>query len=160
MHLNFAYSSNGEGFVEHDFLTGKEKTLSLDAFPSPDELILREEKPLSDKGKAILNTPLNLEQKAPRYYQENAINAICNSYANEQKHILLVMATGTGKTFTAFQIVNKLFKNGVNKILYLADRNNLIDQTLNNDFKSLAKVATIIAFSISFDLASISSLLN
>lgn len=105
---------------------------------------MREEKPLSDKGKAILNTPLNLEQKAPRYYQENAINAVCNSYANEQKRILLVMATGTGKTFTVFQIVNKLFKNGVNKILYLADRNNLIDQTLNNDFKSLAKIATIV----------------
>ena len=144
LHINFAYSSNGAGFIEHDFITGHERALSLDEFPSPDELVLREQSLLTQKQKNILNTPLFLENKSPRYYQENAINAVCSAYANSQKRILLVMATGTGKTFTAFQIVNKLLKNGANRILYLADRNNLIDQTLKNDFKSLEKYATIV----------------
>ena len=144
LHLKFAYSTNGSGFVEHDFTTGLERNLTMDEFPSPQELFLREQKQLSPKCKAILNTPLFLDNKKARYYQENAINAVCSAYANGEKRILLVMATGTGKTFTAFQIVNRLFKNGANRILYLADRNNLIDQTLNNDFKSLANIATIV----------------
>lgn len=143
----FAYSSNGDGFVEHDFLTGKERDLTLDEFPTKDELLNRWQKAkgYTEKQKKIINQPYywNQETHAPRYYQRIAINRTIEAVAQGKDRILLVMATGTGKTFTAFQIMERLFKSGAKKkILYLADRNVLIDQTMNQDFKPFQKVMT------------------
>lgn len=140
----FAYSSNGKGFVEYDFFTGKIKELKLDEFPTQEELIVRylQGKNLSQHQAKLLQTPYFLEEKDPRYYQANAINRAFEAIIKGQKRILLVMATGTGKTYTAFQIVHRLYKaKMVKKILYLADRNILIDQSVQNDFKSFKKNA-------------------
>lgn len=143
----FAYSSNGSGFVEHDMIKGTEKEISLTEFPSPDELWDRyiEEKDISDED--IISEPYYIGdgflRKTPRYYQRIAINRTIEAIANGKNRILLVMATGTGKTFTAFQIAHRLWKSGTKKkILYLADRNILIDQTMEQDFKPFEKVMT------------------
>ena len=141
--IPFVYSSNGDGFLEHD-RTGKgavvERYLDLDAFPSPEELWRRY---CAWKGIGPAIEPIvtqsywsDASDKAPRYYQSKAINRAVTAVAQGQQRALLVMATGTGKTFTAFQIIWRLWKAGVKKrILFLADRNILVDQTKTNDFK-------------------------
>lgn len=145
--LFFAYSSNGEAFFEHDLLTGKERTLPLDMFPTCEELKRRiqDHKLLSPEAQSVVNQPYysNSDTYPPRYYQRIAINRTVEAIARGQKRILLVMATGTGKTYTAFQIIHRLHKsNNKKRILYLADRNNLIDQTMRQDFKPFSKFMT------------------
>ena len=144
----FAYSSNGDAFQEHDLLTGLERTLPMDAFPTVEELAARWEseanggKGLSADEKKIIAEPYYSSQNTydPRYYQRNAVNRAVEAIARGQKRLLLVMATGTGKTYTAFQIVYRLLKSGqCKKILYLADRNNLVDQSILQDFSPLEK---------------------
>jgi type I restriction enzyme R subunit len=150
----FVFSSNGDGFVFHD-RTGIspqiETNLALDAFPSPDTLWkqYRTWKGLAPAQEAIVLQPYfdDGSGKEPRYYQRNAINAAVEAIAKGQDRILLVMATGTGKTYTAFQIIWRLWKAGQKKrILFLADRNVLIDQTMVNDFRpfgaAMAKLST------------------
>lgn len=148
MDVPFAFSSNGFGYQEYDFLTGKERALSIDEFPTKDELYSRFLKEindghgLSDKEKKVIEQPFCTGKDIfpPRYYQRNAINRTVNAVAQGKKRLLLVMATGTGKTYTAFQIVYRLLKAGlVKKVLYLADRNILIDQSIQQDFKPLNK---------------------
>lgn len=145
--VKFAYSSNGDAFIEHDFLTGKETEIPLDAFPTKEELIerLRANDKLTAEQQHIVDEPYYFDQdsKEPRYYQRIAINRTVEAVAKGQNRILLVMATGTGKTFTAFQIIHRLTKSGAKKkVLYLADRNILIDQTMVQDFRPFKKVMT------------------
>lgn len=194
--VHFAYSSNGQGFKEFDFFTGKQRKLKLNEFPSEEELLerfykgranaskeledLQEniqnlekkilEKPdnekelieelenlkkelekfdyrdlIGDDYKELFNKPFDLSENKPRYYQVAAVNKALEAIAAGQRRILLVMATGTGKTRVAYELINRLFKAGkIKRVLYLADRNILIEQTLKNDFKSLAKEATTI----------------
>lgn len=147
----FAYSSNGDGFQEHDFLTGNERFISLDDFPSPEELVARWESgaSITPQQKAIIDQPYYSSATTydPRYYQRNAINRTVEAIANGQNRLLLVMATGTGKTYTAFQIVYRLLKSGMKKkVLYLADRNILVDQTIQQDFAPLEKTIHKINF--------------
>ncbi|HHX62002.1 MAG TPA: DEAD/DEAH box helicase family protein [Epulopiscium sp.] len=138
--IPFVYSSNGDGFIEHNRLTGKERELRLDEFPNPQTLWLRYK---MGKGIEIEQEETVIEDyffdtsgKTPRYYQRVAINRTVEAIAKGQNRILLVMATGTGKTYTAFQIIYRLWKSKTKKrILFLADRNILIDQTMSNDFK-------------------------
>lgn len=145
----FAYSSNGDGFREHDFLTGAERDIKLADFPTPDELYARYKKGanagngLNSEEEAIIQQPYYSSQNTypPRYYQRIAVNRTLDAIARGQDRILLVMATGTGKTYTAFQIVYRLLKSGMKKkILYLADRNILVDQSIQQDFSPLEKV--------------------
>ncbi|MDE6035331.1 MAG: DEAD/DEAH box helicase family protein [Ruminococcus sp.] len=149
MDVPFAYSSNGDAFYEHDMLTGKEREVSLDDFPTPDDLISRYKananggNGLTENELDIINQPYYSSQKThePRYYQRVAVNRTVEAIAREQDKLLLVMATGTGKTYTAFQIVYRLLKSGMKqKILYLADRNILVDQSIQQDFAPLEKV--------------------
>lgn len=151
----FAYSSNGDAFYEHDFLTGMERQIALDEFPSYDELVKRfkEEsnggRGVSDEEMAIIHQPYYTSQNTypPRYYQRIAINRTVDAIAKGQDRLLLVMATGTGKTYTAFQIVYRLLKSGMKKkILYLADRNILVDQSIQQDFSPLEKTIHKINF--------------
>lgn len=140
----FAYSSNGDAFEEYDFITGIESTIPLDQFPTMDELKARwkQEANITDAEEKIINQPLYSSQKThtPRYYQLNAINKTVEAIARGQDRLLLVMATGTGKTYTAFQIVYRLLKSGMKrKVLYLADRNVLVDQSIDQDFQPLVK---------------------
>ncbi len=146
----FVFSSNGDGFLLHD-RTGQgttvEQHLTLDQFPSPDELWRRYSawKALTPASEAIVTQDYYSDGsgKVPRYYQVNAINRVVEAAAKGQDRILLVMATGTGKTYTAFQIIWRLWKAGVKKrILFLADRNILVDQTKTNDFKPFAGAMT------------------
>ena len=154
--VKFAYSSNGEGFAEHDFLTGKERTFALDEFPTKEELIERfkseanDGNGLNEQELAVINQPFCTGQNIfpPRYYQRNAVNRTVDTIAKGQNRVLLVMATGTGKTYTAFQIVWRLLKSGLKKkVLYLADRNILVDQSIQQDFKPLNKVTRKIDYS-------------
>ncbi len=147
--IPFAYSSNGEGFEEFDYLTGVERSLSLEEFPSKKELIKRYFKELNggkgitEQERKILDQPLYSSQNTfpPRFYQRIAINKILRAIAHGRNRLLLVMATGTGKTYTAFQIVYRLLQSGLkSKILYLADRNVLVDQSIKQDFSPLKKV--------------------
>lgn len=144
--LHFAYSSNGEKFVEHDLFTGKERTLEMNEFPSVLELKerLKENTHLSTQAQEIIDIPYYTDSDSfsPRYYQRIAINRTVEAVAKGQKRVLLVMATGTGKTYTAFQIIHRLHKAGSKRILYLADRNILIDQTMKQDFKPFRKFMT------------------
>lgn len=151
----FAYSSNGDGFREHDFLTGQERDLTLDEFPTPEELTARWEQNanggigVSEDEKTIINQPYYSDQNTyePRYYQRNAVNRTVEAIAKGQNRLLLVMATGTGKTYTAFQIVYRLLKSGLKKkVLYLADRNILVDQSIQQDFSPLKKTIHKINF--------------
>src|SRR3984893_519375 len=154
LEIPFVFSSNGDGFIFHDRSGGsaeKEGGLGLDAFPSPTNLWMRY---AAWKGLTSEAEQLVLQDyfddgsgKAPRYYQVNAVNAAIEAIAKGRERILLVMATGTGKTYTAFQIIWRLWKAGRKKrILYLADRNVLIDQTMVNDFRpfgtAMAKLST------------------
>ncbi len=154
LNIPFVFSSNGDGFVFHDRTrtTGAiETNLVLDAFPSPQELWsrYRDWKGLSpDEEKIVLQDYFDDGSgKTPRYYQVNAVNATIEAIAKGQDRILLVMATGTGKTYTAFQIIWRLWKAGRKKrILFLADRTVLVDQTMVNDFRpfgqAMAKLST------------------
>lgn len=154
--LPFAYSSNGDAFYEHDFLTGKEQQLALDKFPTQDELVARYYAELnggegiSDLEKKIVSQPYYSSQNTypPRYYQRNAVNRTVEAIAKGQQRLLLVMATGTGKTYTAFQIVYRLLRSDLKKrILYLADRNILVDQSILQDFAPLEKTIYKVDFS-------------
>lgn len=148
LQVPFVYSSNGDKFVEHDFLTGEERKIPLDEFPTKEELLVRYKcdsnngKGLTENEIKIYNVPYYTSQNSysPRYYQVNAINKTVNAVINGQDRILLAMATGTGKTYVAFQIIYRLLKGGFKKkILYLADRNNLVDQSIKQDFRPLEK---------------------
>nr|MCR5137055.1 DEAD/DEAH box helicase family protein [Oscillospiraceae bacterium] len=147
--LPFAYSSNGDGFMEHDFLTGRERELGLDEFPTEEELTARYRAErnggtgITPAQQKVLDQPYYSSQNTypPRYYQRIAINRTLDAIAQGQQRLLLVMATGTGKTYTAFQIVYRLLQCGMKrKILYLADRNILVDQSIQQDFAPLEKV--------------------
>jgi len=148
LNVPFAYSSNGKGFIEHDFFTGSEIELELSQFPSEKELWSRyiAAKGLNSAQENIITEPDHYDvfsQKKPRYYQRIAIDKTIEAISKGQKRILLVMATGTGKTFTAFQIIWKLLKTKtVKRVLYLADRNILIDQTMQQDFRPFEKIMT------------------
>lgn len=147
LNIPFAYSSNGDSFVEHDMLTGKERELSLEDFPSKEELWNRQNNvgDYSEEQLTAINEPYYFERGyyAPRYYQQIAINKSVEAIANGQNRVLLVMATGTGKTSVAFQIVYRLMKAGLKKrVLYLADRNILIDQAMMKDFSPLGEDST------------------
>lgn len=143
----FAYASNGLGFREHDMITGAEREFPTSEFPTLDKLKERviKEKRLTAEQQEVINEPYFFDQYShePRYYQRIAINRTIEAIAKGQERILLVMATGTGKTFTAFQIIWRLHKAGLKKrVLYLADRNVLIDQTMAQDFKPFQKIMT------------------
>ncbi|MES2000647.1 MAG: DEAD/DEAH box helicase family protein [Pseudomonadota bacterium] len=150
----FVFSSNGDGFLLHDCTGLADKTeqvLALDDFPSPAQLWQRY---CQWKGLETVEARHTVEMsyyddgtsRAPRYYQANAINNTVEAVAKGQQRILLVMATGTGKTYTAFQIIWRLWKSGTKKrILFLADRNILVDQTKNNDFKPFGAAMTKIS---------------
>ena len=148
MDVPFAYSSNGLGFQEYDFLTGKERAFGMDEFPTKEELYTRyfsevnDGQGVTDEEMKVIEQPYCTGQDIfpPRYYQRNAVNRTVNAVAQGRNRLLLVMATGTGKTYTAFQIVYRLLKAGlVKKVLYLADRNVLVDQSIQQDFKPLGK---------------------
>jgi type I restriction enzyme, R subunit len=154
LNIPFVFSSNGDGFVFHD-RTGQsipiEANLGLDAFPSPADLWARYRawKGLdADAEQIVLQDYFDDGSgRAPRYYQVNAVNAAIEAIAKGRDRVLLVMATGTGKTYTAFQIIWRLWKAGRKKrILFLADRNVLIDQTMVGDFRpfrgKMAKLST------------------
>lgn len=144
------FSSNGDGFLFHDRNTGTEIELDIDNFPSPTELW---EKYKQYKG---ITTPeaekivgqdyfFDGSTRKPRYYQQIAVNRTVEAIANGQNRILLVMATGTGKTYTSFQIIHRLWKSGAKKrILFLADRTALIDQTKRGDFKHFKDKMTVV----------------
>lgn len=166
MDLPFAYSSNGDAFFEHDFLTGQERQISIDQFPTQDELIARYYKEINggngftENEKKIVNQPYYSSQNTypPRYYQRNAVNRTVEAIARGQERLLLVMATGTGKTYTAFQIVYRLLRSDIKKrILYLADRNILVDQSILQDFAPLEKTIYKVDFSDKDCLNKISS---
>ena len=154
LNIPFVFSSNGDGFVFHDrtgMSSEKEASLTLDQFPTPADLWekYRVWKGLTpDEEKIVLQDYFDDGSgKAPRYYQCNAVNAAIEAIAKGQNRVLLVMATGTGKTYTAFQIIWRLWKAGRKKrILFLADRNVLVDQTMVNDFRpfgaAMAKLST------------------
>ena len=154
LNIPFVFSSNGDGFVFHD-RTGMnaqtEATLALDGFPTPGDLWNRYRawKGLTAEAEEVFLQDYfdDASDKAPRYYQVNAINAAIEAIAKGRDRILLVMATGTGKTYTAFQIIWRLWKAGrKRRILFLADRNVLVDQTMVNDFRpfgaAMAKLST------------------
>ena len=156
LRIPFAFSSNGDGFVFHDRTgasTPPEVNLPLDAFPSPDDLWgrYRRWKELTPEAEEIVLQDYFEDGggKTPRYYQANAVNAAIEAIAKGQDRILLVMATGTGKTYTAFQIIWRLWKARRKKrILFLADRNVLVDQTMANDFRPFGGAMTKLSRSI------------
>lgn len=139
--VRFVFTSNGDGFLFYDMKTGEQKKLALDEFPSPQEMFDKQYKDDIDNSKSfetIINTPYYFSEEsfAPRNYQRIAINRTVEAIARGKDRALLVMATGTGKTYMAFQIIWRLWKSGLKKkILYLADRNILVDQTIIGDFK-------------------------
>ncbi|HLP87288.1 MAG TPA: DEAD/DEAH box helicase family protein [Nostocaceae cyanobacterium] len=146
----FIFSSNGDAFLMHDTTVTqgpREVEIPLDQFPTPQELWRKycDWKGINSEVEKIVAQDYypSPEKKQPRYYQEMAINRTIEAIALGQKRILLVMATGTGKTFTAFQIIWRLWKSGAKKrILFLADRNILVDQTRVNDFKPFGSKMT------------------
>ncbi len=174
LNVPFVYTSNGSSFFEHDFTTGFEKEFPLSEFPTADELMARWRGVNAEKIAEVENrmeyaidgntkfydVPLCFEENLmntpfysgadcypPRYYQRNAVNRTLEAIAKQQARILIAMATGTGKTYTAFQIVWRLIESGTKKkVLYLADRNNLVDQSIQQDFKPLEKVIHKINF--------------
>ena len=139
--VRFVFTSNGDGFLFYDMKTGEQKELALDEFPSPQEMFDKQFKDDIGNSKSfetILNTPYYFSEEsfAPRNYQRIAINRTVEAIARGKDRALLVMATGTGKTYMAFQIIWRLWKSGLKKkILYLADRNILVNQTIIGDFK-------------------------
>jgi type I restriction enzyme R subunit len=150
LQVPFVFSSNGDGFLFHNKVANDgiiERELSLDEFPSADTLWQwwAKHQGLSTQQQALLAQDYYSDgsNKTPRYYQLLAINKTIEAIAKEQKRILLVMATGTGKTYTAFQIIWRLWKSrAMKRILFLADRNILVDQTMTNDFKPFGAAMT------------------
>lgn len=150
LQVPFVFSSNGDGFLFHNKLTDNgqlESELMLDAFPSPETLWQwwSQSKGLTEPQQQIVTQDYYSDgsDRTPRYYQLMAINKTIEAIAQGQNRLLLVMATGTGKTYTAFQIIWRLWKSGTKKrILFLADRNILVDQTKNNDFKPFGAAMT------------------
>ena len=151
LHVPSAFSSNGDAFASHNKVpqSGKdiERELPLESFPSPAELWQRYKtyRNIEDSEEALVLEPYQDDGsgKEPRYYQAEAINRVIEAVAKGQKRLLLVMATGTGKTYTTFQIIWRLWKaKKVKRILFLVDRNILADQTLVNDFKPFGSVMT------------------
>lgn len=150
--IPFVFSSNGDGFSFHDrTVTGGviENELSIDQFPSPEELWDKYKKYNGLEADAVVKAASqdyhNLNTRSPRYYQQIAINRSVEAISKGQKRVLLVMATGTGKTYTAFQIAYRLWKSRTKKkILFLADRTALIDQTLRGDFRHFKDAMTVI----------------
>jgi len=150
--LPSAYSSNGDGFASHNRAAAAEgeeteTSFGMDAFPKPEILYgrYRQFHGIEPDETALVEQPYHLDSsgKEPRYYQVEAINRTIEAIAKGQRRILLVMATGTGKTYTTFQIIWRLWKAGAAKrILFLADRNILVDQTLVNDFKPFGEAMT------------------
>lgn len=147
--IPFAYSSSGNKFIEYNIHTGRQRELSLESFPSPGDLWskwcnIRDVHPRDKKQLEAATYYTTMDGRTPRYYQMVAINKVVDAViADHRKRALLVMATGTGKTFTAFQIVWRLRKAGVvGNVLYLADRNQLIDQTMVGDFEPFSKIQT------------------
>jgi type I restriction enzyme R subunit len=147
----FVFASNGDGFMFHDrtgLSTPVERFLTLDEFPSPEELWSRYRawKGFSDEAEKVIRHPYYEDPtgiKEPRYYQRIAIQRTVEAVARNQRRILVAMATGCGKTYTAFQIIWRLWKAGtVKRVLFLADRNILVDQTITNDFKPFGGVMT------------------
>src|ERR1035441_256411 len=146
----FAFSSNGDAFLEHDRTATSstvERKIPLDQFPSPEELWARHrasrEYTAAEEAIATQDYYDDGSEKTPSYYQLIAINRTVEAIAQGENRILLVMATGTGKTYTAFQIIWRLWKSGAKKrILYLVDRNILADQTKTNDFKPFGHAMT------------------
>lgn len=141
--IPFAYSSNGDGFIEHDRTKTSgpiEREISLEQFPTAQELYekYKQWKGINEIQEKIINQDYysDIDAKIPHYFQQVAINRTVEAIAKGKDRLLLVMATGTGKTFTAFQIIWRLWKSGTKKrILFLVDRNILADQTMVNDFK-------------------------
>lgn len=138
--IQYVYASNGDGFVEQNLITGEVRELSLEEFPSPEDLYRRylKDKNINETEEKALLEPYYYvpNYKTPRYYQRIAINRTVDAVAKGQNRVLLVCATGTGKTFMSFQIIYRLWKAGIKKkILFLADRNVLVDQTISGDFK-------------------------
>ena len=153
LNVPFVFSSNGDGFLFHNSIAKNGKVeieLSLEEFPSPEYLwnLWMEYKNLTPTQESIITQDYYSDgsNKTPRYYQLLAINKTIEAIANGNNRILLVMATGTGKTFTAFQIIWRLWKSKAKKrILFLADRNILVDQTITNDFKPFGAAMTKIS---------------
>ena len=138
LHVPFAYSTSGHGFTEQDMITGQTRHISLDEFPSEEILWERFTNESNLPQKSSLSEPFFTEMggKTPRYYQRVAINAILEAIEAGKKRVLAVMATGTGKTFVCMQVIHKLLEANPNaKILFLEDRNGLVNQTMANDFK-------------------------
>ena len=139
--VRFVFTSNGDNFLFHDRKLGTEETIELDEFPSPEVLFNKQygtDIEIYPKLEKVINEPYYFGEGSysPRYYQRIAINKTVEAIAKGQDRVLLVMATGTGKTFMAFQIIWRLWKSGLKKkILYLADRNILVDQTIIGDFR-------------------------
>lgn len=142
--IPFVFSSNGDGFLEYDPTESNgalECEISLESFPSPEELWRRykiHKGIVEEESEKIALAPYYIDdpRREPRYYQKNAVNRTVEAVARGQKRVLLVMATGTGKTYTAFQIIYRLYKAGqARRVLFLADRNILVDQTKIGDFK-------------------------
>ncbi|MCG3652701.1 DEAD/DEAH box helicase family protein [Aliarcobacter butzleri] len=150
LQVPFIFSSNGDGFIFHNKIAQDgilEKEISLDEFPSPETLwnMWTKNQGLDEKQNTLITQDYYSDgsKKTPRYYQLLAINKMIEAIAKGQNRILLVMATGTGKTFTAFQIIWRLWKSRAKKrILFLADRNILVDQTMTNDFKPFGSAMT------------------
>jgi type I restriction enzyme R subunit len=150
LQVPFVFSSNGDGFLFHDksgTYAQVEQQLSLDAFPSPEELWqhYKQAQDLQAVNEDLLTSPYYVEigGKEPRYYQQLAVNRTIEAIARGQKRCLLVMATGAGKTYTVFNIIWRLWKTKVVKrVLFLADRNALVDQTITNDFRPFGEVMT------------------
>jgi type I restriction enzyme R subunit len=146
----FVFASNGDAFLFHD-RTGRAKqvetSLTLDEFPSPDDLWsrYRDWKGLAGQSEALAKEAYHEDPggKEPRYYQRVAVQRVIEAVGRDQRRILLVMATGTGKTYTVFQVIWRLWKaKRVKRVLYLVDRNILADQTITNDFKPFGGVMT------------------
>jgi len=138
--IDYVYASNGDGFVEQNLSTGEVRKLSLEEFPSPEDLYRRylKDKNINEAEEKVLLEPYYYvpNYKTPRYYQRVAINRTVDAVAKGQNRVLLVCATGTGKTYMSFQIIYRLLKAGLKKkIMFLADRNVLVDQTISGDFK-------------------------
>lgn len=136
----YVYASNGDGFVEQNLITGEAKELKLEEFPSPEALYQRYriDKGIDEAEEKVMLEPYYYipNYKPPRYYQRVAINRAVDAVAKGQNRVLVVSATGTGKTYMTFQMIYRLWKSGLKKkILFLADRNVLIDQTMTGDFK-------------------------
>ena len=150
LQVPFVFSSNGDGFLLHNKIATDgiiERELALDEFPDPETLWQwwAQHRGLSEEQSTLVTQDYFSDgsDKSPRYYQVLAINKTIEAIARGQNRILLVMATGTGKTFTAFQIIWRLWKSKTKKrILFLADRNILVDQTMTNDFKPFGSAMT------------------